>query len=199
MLGFRGWTWLENTGRLGNRRVQETDSSWEPGARRIPGIIIDSCSSELKGKEPVTGKSVKPDIEVSNWIASSPGDIWNYLLDVSKETNWREGVVEAQWVSDQPYGVGSKGLHIIENIGDWPWTVTELEEQRVISWVVTGGRFEGSHAGYRISPEGTGCTVTIHVRMELGGLMKILKPIMKPRIKGQLTGDLVRLKAIMEG
>ena len=140
----------------------------------------------------------KPDIEISIWIARPPEDIWNYLYDVSNETQWRGGTSTAQWISDPPHGVGSTGLHVIEGIGDWPWKVTEWEEPRIMSWDVTGGRFEGSHAGYRVAPEDAGCRVTIHMRVKPSALMRILMLIMKRRMRPQLAADLEKLKAIME-
>jgi hypothetical protein len=67
----------------------------------------------------------KPDIEISIWIARPPGDIWKYIVDVSNETQWRDRVNAAQWISDPPHGVGSTGLSILEGIGDFPWKITE--------------------------------------------------------------------------
>ena len=107
-------------------------------------------------------------------------------------------VNSAQWVSDPPHGVGSTGLHLVEGIGDWPWTATEWEELRIMSWYVTGGRFEGAHAGYRVAPEDGGSRVTIHMRAKPSVPMRILMLVMKPIIRGQFAGDLERLKAIME-
>lgn len=140
----------------------------------------------------------EPDIKRSNCIAISPEEIWNFLYDVSNEPQWREGVKEAGWVSDPPHGVGSNGLNIIEGIGDWPWTVTESEEPHVMSWVTTGGRFEGAHAGYCIAPEDAGSRVTIHMRVKPSVQMRIIMLIMKRRIGRQFSGDLERLKAILE-
>ena len=146
----------------------------------------------------MTSNRPKPDIERSIWIARPPEEIWNYLVDVSNETQWRGGVAEAQWISDPPHGVGSTGLHFIEGIGDWPWKVTEWEEPRIMGWDVTGGRFEGSHAGYRVTPEDAGSRVTIHMRVKPSALMRILMLIMKRRMRRQLAAHLEKLKAIME-
>ncbi len=67
-----------------------------------------------------------------------------------------------------------------------------------MSWDVTGGRFEGARAGYRVAPEDAGSRVTIHMSVKPSPLMGILMLVMKPRIRRQLAGDLERLKAIME-
>ena len=146
----------------------------------------------------MTSGRPKPDIERSILIARPPEDVWEYLYDVSNETHWRGGVNAAQWMSDPPHGVGSTGLNVLEGVGDWPWKVNEWEAPRIMSWVATSGRFEGTQAGYRVVPEDAGSRVTMHMRVKKSALMRILMLIMKSRIRGQLAGDLERLKAIME-
>ena len=146
----------------------------------------------------MTSVAPRPDIECTIWIALPPEDIWEYFCDVSNETQWRDGVNSAQWISDPPHGVGSTGLSVIEGLGDWPWKVTEWEEQRIMSWELTGGRFEGGQSGYRVVPKDVGSLVTIHFRMKHSNLMRILMLIMKRRIRRQLAADLEKLKTIME-
>jgi len=140
---------------------------------------------------------LKPDIEISIWIARPPEDIWKYLYDVSNETQWRDGVNSAKWISEPPHGVGSTGLHVVKG-RDAPWKVTELEEPRIVSWDITGGRFEGMRAGYRVAPEDAGSRVTLHASAKPSALMRILMLIMKRRFRRQIAGDLEKLKAIME-
>ena len=140
----------------------------------------------------------KPDIESSILIARPPEDVWRYVYDVSNDTQWRDGVNSANWISDPPYGVGSKGLHIIEGIGDWPWTATAYEEPHSMSWKVTGGRFEGSQGAYRIEPEGNGSRFTLETQMKRGVVMSLLMLFMKGRLKSQNALDLEKLKTILE-
>lgn len=147
----------------------------------------------------MTGVEPKPDIASSIWIARPPEDVWNYLIDVSHDTQWRDGVNEAQWTSDPPHGVGSTGLHIIEGVGDWPWQATAVTEPRVLAWDVTGGRFKGSHGAYRLEPEGDGTRFTLETRMKRSILISLLMLVLKGRITQQNVIDLEKLKTIMEG
>ena len=140
----------------------------------------------------------KPDAEASIWIARSPEDIWNYFCDASNEVLWRYGVYLAQWISEPPYGIGSIGFHIVAIWGDYPWKVAEWEEQRIMSWDVTDGRFKGARAGYRISPEDAGSRMTIHISANQNVFLRIMILLMKWLFIRQMTGDLERLKAIME-
>jgi hypothetical protein len=67
-----------------------------------------------------------------------------------------------------------------------------------MSWDVTGGRFAGGFAGYRLVPENGGTRMTLHIRVKHSVLMSILLLFMKGRFSRQLAVDLGKLKAIME-
>jgi hypothetical protein len=101
-------------------------------------------------------------------------------------------------ISDPPYGVGSTGLHVVKGIGDWPWTVTEWDEPRLMGWDVTGGRFRGSHGSYGINAEGAGSRVTIDARVNPSVLMRVLMLIMKRIMRRQTASDLEKLKEILD-
>ena len=141
---------------------------------------------------------LKPDVEVSIWIARSPEDVWIYLCDVSNDVLWRYGIYLGQWISEPPYRVGSTGFHFVSIWGDCPWKVAEWEEQYIMSWDFTDGGFKGVRSGYRISPEDAGSRVTIHTSANQNALLRIMMFVMKWLFKRQLAGDLERLKAIME-
>ena len=143
-------------------------------------------------------KQYEPDVECSRWIERRPDEIWDYLADVSNEPQWRDIMIEAHWVSDPPYRIGSTGLHVVKGVGDWPWKVTEWDEHRSVSWIVTDGRFEGSHAGYRVLPENAGSLVTLHAHFKRSTFMRFVVPIVKLRMRRQFAAELSKLKAIME-
>jgi uncharacterized membrane protein len=152
----------------------------------------------METSKTISVKQYKPDAECSLWIERPPEEIWDYLVDVSNEPQWREIMIEASWVSDPPYGVGSTGLNVVKGVGDWPWRVTEWEECRSVGWEVTGGRFEGSHAGYRVAPEKNGSLVTLDVSFKLSALMRFAKPLYQRLMRRQFAAELTQLKAILE-
>jgi uncharacterized membrane protein len=131
-------------------------------------------------------------------IARPSEDVWRFLSDVSNDTRWRTGVTSARMLSDPPHGVGSTGLHVVQGIGDWPWTVTEWDEQRIMGWEVTGGRFRGSHGSYGVNAEGASSRVTIDTRVKPSVLMRVLMLIMKRTLRRQAASDLEKLKEILE-
>ena len=140
----------------------------------------------------------KQHMEVSIWIARPSEDIWSYLCDVSNEVLWRYGVLFAEWVTDPPHRIGSIGYHFIQSLGDYPWQVVELKEPEHMSWEVMDGRFKGAYAGYRILPKDDGSRMTIYVNPNQNLFLKSMMFMMKGMFKRQLTGDLERLKAILE-
>jgi hypothetical protein len=101
-------------------------------------------------------------------------------------------------ISDPPYGVGSTGLHVVEGIGDYPWTVTEWDEPSIMGWDVTGGRLRGSHGSYGINAEGSGSRVTIDTSVKPSVLMRALMLIMKRALRRQAASDLEKLKEILD-
>lgn len=140
----------------------------------------------------------KQQTEVSIWIACSPEAVWDYLCDVSNEVLWRYGVLFSEWVTDPPHGIGSIGYHFVQSMGDYPWQVAEWEEPEHISWNVIDGRFKGAYAGYRVSPEDDGSRMTIYIDANKSFLVKMMTFMMQGIFVRQLTGDLERLKAILE-
>jgi len=146
----------------------------------------------------MTSDRRKPDLESSIWIARPPEEIWNFIMDLSHDVQWRNGVTDAKWVSDPPHGVGSTGLHIVEDLGEVPWKVIEWKEPQYSSWEFTSGRGKGLHGGYRVAPEDTGSRVMIYTRAKRFSLMRIFLLIMKRSLNRQNAADLEKLKAIME-
>jgi len=138
------------------------------------------------------------ELDSSIWIARPPEDVWNYLCDTSNEVLWRYGVRFADWITDPPQKVGSIGYHFVLIWGDYPWQVKEWEELEHMSWDIIDGKFKGAYAGYRISPEDDGSRMTIYINGNKSLLVKTMMFLMKGTFKRQMTGDLERLKAILE-
>lgn len=137
--------------------------------------------------------------EVSLFIARPPEDIWNFMLDLSNDKQWRTGVIDARLTSAAPVGLGTTGVHRAAFMGNFPWTITEWEERRVAGWEFTSGLLQGTQGGYRIEPESVGSHVSIFVNLRLSGFAGTLMPLMKLIVPRRLAGDLGKLKALMEG
>jgi len=128
-------------------------------------------------------------------IAQTPEIIWEYLLQVTTDVEWRIDYAKTEWTSKPPYGIGSTGVHHHKKIGSIPWTIIKWEEGRHMEWVMGESKFSGSVGYYHIEPENGSTRVTIHSKMELPFIMRIIMAVVGRKV---VKADLLRLKAIME-
>lgn len=72
-------------------------------------------------------------------------DVFDYVMEVPHDAQWRSGVVEAAFTSDGPFGVGTTGFDRIEartlprrlltsSFPPWTWPTTRL----ALSWYLLG-------------------------------------------------------------
>jgi len=134
-------------------------------------------------------------IEKSIFIARPTEDIWNFLSDINNDKQWRQGLMDTQWVSGDPPNLGSTAVYTFEGIGKVRWKLTEWKEQRVIGWDYVGGRLDGGHGSYRMEPEAGGARMMMRMGIRAGVIFRIFLNLIVTR---QMAGDLKTLKAIME-
>ena len=139
----------------------------------------------------------KPNVTIENsiFIARPTEDIWNFLTDIVNDQQWRKGLIDTRWTSDEPSSLGSTAVYIFEGVGEVHWKLTEWEDQRVMGWDYIGGRLDGGHGSYRMEPEAGGTRMMMRMELRAGLIFRIL---MKFIVKRQNAGDLKKLKAIME-
>ena len=134
-------------------------------------------------------------IENSILIARPTENIWNFLTDIVNDQQWRKGLIDTRWTSDEPSTLGSTAVYIFEGIGEVHWKLTEWEDQRVMGWDYVGGRLDGGHGSYRMEPEAGGTRMMMRMEIRAGFIYGILLKFIVAR---QNVGDLKKLKAIME-
>ena len=69
-------------------------------------------------------------LSASTLIDRPAADVFDYVMDVPHDAQWRSGVVEAAFTSDKPLGVGTTGFDRIEANGREmvaTWTVFDYE------------------------------------------------------------------------
>jgi len=139
----------------------------------------------------------KPNVTIENsiFIARPTEDIWNFLSDIDNDQQWRKGVIDTRWTSDEPSTLGSTAVYIIEGIGEVHWKLTVWEDQRVMGWDYIGGRFDGGNGSYRMKPETGGTRMMMRMEIRVGVIFGIL---LKFYVTRQMAGDLKKLKSIME-
>ena len=135
------------------------------------------------------------EINESISISQSPEKIWNYLLLVTTDVEWRNDYSKTEWTSKPPYGIGSTGIHYHKNIGAIPWTIIKWEDGSHMEWVIGESKFTDSIGSYHVEPENGGSRVTVHSKMVLPFFMRIIMALLGRKV---VKADLLRLKAIME-
>jgi uncharacterized membrane protein len=70
-------------------------------------------------------------------IATSPENVFNFIIDVDKMNEAHEGSVKANYTTEGPVGVGTKG-HFVANVDgshfEWDAEITEFEQNKRIYW-----------------------------------------------------------------
>ena len=135
-------------------------------------------------------------------IARPAADVFAVVADMSRNTEWQEGMKSCRWTSEPPIGVGStyeqvavfRGKEIVTK-----FRVEEYDPGALIRMVSTQSTFP-LDVTRRVEPRGDGrCRVTAVVKGEPGGLLKLLGPLTKRMVKRSVRADYQRLKAHLEG
>lgn len=135
------------------------------------------------------------EIKQSIYISQSPETIWNYLLLVTTDIQWRIDYSKTEWTSQPPYGIGSTGIHHHKKLGAIPWTIIKWEEGKHMEWLIGDSMFKGSIGSYHLEPENSGSRVTVYSKMVLPFVMRIIMAFLGRKV---VRADLKRLKALME-
>ncbi|MGI9584109.1 MAG: SRPBCC family protein [Acidimicrobiia bacterium] len=127
-------------------------------------------------------------------------DVYDFVMDVPHDAQWRTGVVEASFTSDGPVGVGTTGFDRIEANGREmvsEWTISELEPGRLARWTLDGGPIKGS-GGYVCEQAGDQTAFTLEAFVKPVGSYRLLGPVFGMIGQRQNRADVLKLKEILE-
>lgn len=127
-------------------------------------------------------------------------DVFAYVIDLNNLTQWDTGVLEAEYTSEDPIGVGTTYRHVIQFLGrrlETEGKVIEFEPNKKISYKSESG--PGSGEVYIAFETTNGDTrVTQRIKAEFGGLFKLAEPIVFRSMQRQNEASLATLKDILE-
>ena len=121
-------------------------------------------------------------------------------MDVTHDSEWRTGVVEASFTSDLPVGIGSTGFDRIEANGRQmvsTWTVFDHEPGLSARWTLDSGPIRGT-GGYICEPVDSGTRFTLEAHVKPTGWYRLLGPIFGLIGRKQNRSDVQKLKAILD-
>ena len=128
-------------------------------------------------------------------------EVFAYVMEVTHDAEWRTGVVEAAFTSDEAIGVGATGFDRVEANGREmvaTWTVFEYEPDALARWTLDSGPIRGS-GGYICEKAGEGTRFTLEAQVKPTGGYRLLGPIFGMIGRRQNHADVRKLKAILEG
>jgi hypothetical protein len=133
-------------------------------------------------------------------IRRSARDVFDFVMDVPHDAQWRSGVVEASFTSDGPVVVGTTGFDRIEANGREvvaQWTVSEIEPGRLARWTLDDGPIRGS-GGYICEQVGNDTRFTLEAFVRPVGAYRLMGPVFGMIGRRQNRTDVQRLKEILE-
>lgn len=140
------------------------------------------------------------DLSASTVIDRTAEEVFDYVMAVSHDSEWRTGVVEAGFSSDGPLRVGTTGYDHVESNGremTAEWTVSEFEPGTLARWTLDTGPFEGT-GGYICEGEGDRTRFTLEAKVRPTGWYRLLGPIFGRIGRRQNLSDVEKLRRILE-
>jgi len=140
------------------------------------------------------------DQSVSIVIDRPVTEVFDYVMDIPNDAQWRTGVVEAAYTSGPPYGVGTTGFDRISVNGRdmlAEWRTVEYEPGVLARWEYVSGPLRG-YGGYISEPTGNGTRFIVEGRVKPTGPMRLLGPLFGAVVRRQLQADVRKLKTILE-
>ena len=136
-------------------------------------------------------------------ISRRPGDVFSYVTEPSRLSEWQESGVAVRREGDAPLAVGSRAV-VIRRVGrrEQPMTAELTELNPPSSWAVRGidGPIRGNVKGTREPlQDGERSRVTIALAFEAHGIGKLLLPLVVSRqARTETPKNHQKLKELLE-
>ena len=140
------------------------------------------------------------DLSATITIDRPAAEVFDYVMAVFHDAEWRTGVVEAAFTSEPPLGVGTTGFDRVEANGREmvaTWTVFEFEPGIAARWKLDTGPIQGT-GGYLCEPAGDGTTFTLESQVTPTGWYRLVGPLFGRIGRRHNLADVRKLKSILE-
>ena len=128
-------------------------------------------------------------------------EVFDYVVDGDKVPEWRKSCVEIKRLSPGPLGPGTTEIYKLKTMGqtfEVMMEVTEYEPDRKYSWKATSGSpfpMQGSFTFAAVEGRTEVAEVT---EIRLGGLLRLVEPLIGWMFRREVRTDFRRLKNILE-
>lgn len=133
-------------------------------------------------------------------IQRPTADVFEYVMDIPNDAEWRTNIVEAAYTSDPPLGIGTTGFDRVSANGRdmiAAWTTVEYEPGVLARWTFDSGPLEGS-GGYICEPSGDGTRFTLESKVRPTGALRVLGPVFGLMVRRGNRADVQKLKMLLE-
>lgn len=142
-------------------------------------------------------------VERQATIGAPPEEVFAYVSDLDKLSQWQTGVVSARRTSEGEIGVGATALVtrvVLGNRVDAPLTITEHDPPRRLA---IGSEVSGvkAHATLDLAPAADGRATDITFAMEIrgSGFTGFIEGMIASAAEGDIDASLERLKGRFAG
>ena len=130
-------------------------------------------------------------------IINQPVKVVNdYVMDLANDANWRTGVDESAWLTDDPIAPGVVGYSQAGSM-KVEWRVVSYVPGESVDWELISGPYKGM-GGYRFFPVDGVTQFTLVADIEPSGFLKLLGPIFTWIGRRQNQRDVEMLCKILE-
>jgi uncharacterized membrane protein len=127
-------------------------------------------------------------------------EVFAFVADQSKLSQWQTGLVESGLTSEGPTDVGSTYRYVFELFGrslEATGVITEFEPPRMYGFKAVSGSFPVSGSFTFVETWG-GTRVTFAGELQQKGVSRMAGRMMGPMLETQLDANFERLKEILE-
>lgn len=142
-----------------------------------------------------------PEIEKTIEIARPPAEVFAVLADIEAANAWIPGLKSSQKLTPGPIAAGTKARQVKFLQGkDRPidLTVATVDPGRKLSFIGTPEGRPPAYIDWHLAAIAGGTLVTERIRFEVPGVMKIITPLIRMGLSGQMEREVAALKLRVE-
>lgn len=140
------------------------------------------------------------DLTESIDIARSPADVFAFLTDPARRSEWDRSVVSETLVSPPPVAVGSRirtRMRVMGRELEFEWRVRAFDAPTTMAAESDSGTMP-TRMSFDFSQAGDGCRVRASIEAEPTGMLRFVEPMVAEVARSTLAEGLARAKAILE-
>ena len=141
------------------------------------------------------------DVTAEARIERATDEVAGYAMDPVHDTAWIGGIKHVRMLTEPPVRVGTqveRVAYFLRRKIEYVLEVVGMETGRRLEMASVKAPFP-MRVTYGFQPDGGATIASIRVQGGPGGFMRLLSPVMAMGVRRNISGDLRRLKGIVEG